>query len=107
MNPQPSEWVWLDDRETVSIAELSQACAMSADELVELVEYGALAPLDPAQREPFFSADCIMPLRTAGKLRLDFDLDLFTTAVLMDYLARIEELERQVRTLKAAMPRSR
>jgi chaperone modulatory protein CbpM len=45
-----------------------------------------------------------MPLRTAGKLRQDFDLDLFTVGLLLGYLNRIEALERQVRTLKAQTP---
>ena len=95
------EVTWLDSRETVSLPELSRACGMSMDELAELVEYGALVPLAPTGRESLFSASCVVPLRTVSKLCMDFDLDVFTAAVLMGYLDRIDELERQVLSLQA------
>ncbi len=101
MYPPPFEVTWLDSRETVSLAELSRVCGMSADELAELVEYGALAPVESDAHGGTFSAVCIVPLRTVCKLRMDFDLDVFTAAVLMGYLDRIDELERQVRSLQA------
>jgi len=65
---------WLNGREVES--ELSSVCAMSATELDELVDYGALVPMNSAQPERLFSAECVMPLRTASQLRCDFDLDL-------------------------------
>jgi len=43
-------------------------------------------------------------LRAASKLRLDFDLDLFTVAILLGNLNRIEVLERQVHSLQALLP---
>jgi chaperone modulatory protein CbpM len=51
-----------------------------------------------------FSADCVTRMRTASKLRLDFDLDLFAVALLLDHIQRIETLERQVRSLEAQLP---
>ncbi len=104
MYPQQSEWAWLDARETLSLSDLSCVCAMSEAELDELVDYGALVPLGPALPERLFSAACVTPLRAAGKLRLDFDLDLFTVAMLMGYLTRIELLERDLRSLQAHRP---
>ena len=103
--PQQGDWLWLDARETVTLSELSRVCGMSAAELDELVEYGALRPLaDPDRTESHFSAEYVSPLRAAGKLRLDFDLDLFTAAILLDYLNRIEVLERQLQSLQAHLP---
>ncbi|MFM9879570.1 MAG: chaperone modulator CbpM [Burkholderiaceae bacterium] len=101
MPPPPFEVTWLDSRETVSLSELSRICGMTADELSELVDYGALEPVDSSPQGSTFSAGCIVQLRAVCKLRLDFDLDVFTAAVLMGYLDRINELERQVRTLQA------
>jgi chaperone modulatory protein CbpM len=74
---------------------------MSRAELDELVEYGALSPINTSLEGDLFRVDCISPLRTAGKLRRDFDLDLFVVVILMDYLNRIETLEVQVRSLQA------
>ena len=81
MKPQSVEWLCLDERETIGAAELSGACGMSASELAELVDYGALQPLPARGPEHVFSAACVMPLRAAARLRLDFDLDLFAAAI--------------------------
>jgi chaperone modulatory protein CbpM len=87
--------------EYLGFDELSAACAISVDELQELMEYGALAPLASSEPEPLFAITCLQPLRTAGKLRRDYDLDLFVVVIVMDYLRRIESLESQVLTLQA------
>lgn len=104
MTPQPHEWSWLDASETISISDLSRVCRISADELNELVEYGALKPLPVGTQGRVFSAAYVAPLRKACKLRRDYDLELFTIALLMEYLNRIEELERELRTLHAKTP---
>lgn len=99
-----TDFNWLDEREVLSVYELSQVCGMSVDELGELVEYGALSPLEVSRQEHVFSAGCVPQLRVVGRLRSDFELDLFTLALLMGYLSRIESLERQIGTLQAAEP---
>jgi chaperone modulatory protein CbpM len=87
----------------VGFNDLSAACAISVDELQELMEYGALAPLvsSEPEPEPMFAITCMQPLRTAGKLRRDYDLDLFVVVIVMDYLQRIETLESQLLSLQA------
>jgi chaperone modulatory protein CbpM len=96
---------WLDHNQYVTLTELSSVCAMSASELDELVDYGALIPLQGIQTERTFRADCVMPLRAAHKLQTDFDLDLFTVAMVLGYMGRIDALEQQVISLQALMPR--
>lgn len=104
MEQQVLDVAWLDAREVVTLAELARICALSPAELDELVDDGVLVPVEQAKQERLFSAECVMPLRAVGKLRQDFDLDLFTVGLLLGYLNRIEALERQVRTLKAQLP---
>lgn len=108
-----AEWMWLDATETVTISELSRCCGMSTLELDELVDYNALPPLPPQSPAPsqsplmferMFSAEWVTPLREVGKMRQDYDLDLFTVAMLLNHLNRIEMLERKVRTLEAHLP---
>lgn len=43
-----------------------------------------------------FSAAFIAPLKVAGRLRRDFDLDLFSVGLLLEYLCRIDMLEHQL-----------
>lgn len=105
MNSQVVEVGWLDARETLTVSELSRVCGLSASELDELVEYGALNPIPRNEPERAFSAECVAALRAAGRLRRDFDLDLFAVAILLGYINRIEELEREVKSLRAHLPR--
>jgi len=98
------EVAWLDARETVTLAELSRVCGLNEVELQELQEYGALQSLDKTAAVQHFSSECIAPLRRAARLRRDFDLDLFAIALLLDYLHRIDALERQVKSLQAHLP---
>ena len=95
------EYVWGDASDVVNFARLSSLCGMSAADLDELVDYGALSPVDAGQSERHFSSACISSLLVANKLRRDFDLDMFAVAFLLEYLNRIEKLEEQVRLLKA------
>jgi chaperone modulatory protein CbpM len=110
MAHQDLEWMWLDATETVTISELSRCCGLSILELDELVDYNALAPLptapsqSPLMFERLFSAEWVTPLREVGKMRQDYDLDLFTVAILLSQLNRIEQLERKVRSLAAHLP---
>ena len=104
MTQEQAEWRWLDTRESITLTELSQCCGMSEAELNELVDYCALVPLALINQERAFSAQWVVPLRHASKTRLDFDLDLFTVAILLGNLNRIEVLERQVHSLQAMLP---
>jgi chaperone modulatory protein CbpM len=110
MAQQDVEWMWLDATETVTLSELSHCSGLSTLELDELVDYNALLPLPPAPSESplmferLFSAEWVTPLREVGKMRQDYDLDLFTVAILLSQLNRIEQLERKVRSLAAHLP---
>lgn len=104
MTPQDRDWQWMDAGAPLSLIELSTISAISATEIEELIGYGALHPLNADQTTPLFSGQYVAPLRTAGKLRRDYDLDLFTVVIMMDFLVRIEILETQLISLKARHP---
>jgi chaperone modulatory protein CbpM len=95
------EAAWPEMGDTVGFTDLALACAMSLDDVRELMEFGALLPLESSNPEPVFAITCVEPLRTAGKLRRDYDLDLFVVVIVLDYLRRIDALESQLRTLQA------
>jgi len=101
MTQLQGDWTSSVADETVNFSDLSNACGMSAAELEELMEYGALQALDSPDQNLVFASRCIQPLRTAGKLRRDYDLDLFVVVILMDYLQRISALEEQLQTVCA------
>lgn len=105
MSTDRIEVAWLDARETVTLTELSRVCGMTEDQLRELIEYGALTPLDEGKPQLQFSSECVGGLRQAGRLHRDFDLDMFTIALVIEYLHRIDFLERQVKSLQAHLPK--
>lgn len=122
---------WPETTHTITLHHLADACGLCAAELDELVEYGALQPLptldadanpgpSPAtdgngntqtsdtqatdDSQPcirLFSAAFIAPLKVAGRLRRDFDLDLFSVGLLLEYLCRIDMLEHQLLWMQA------
>jgi chaperone modulatory protein CbpM len=93
--------------------QLSGCSGMSMMELGELVGYSALMPVKSYAEQPdtknqdhwVFSAQWLKPLRAACKLRNDFDLDLFTVAIMLGNLRRIEELEQSLRIMELKMHR--
>ena len=101
----PNPYVeWLDARETVTVTQLTVMCGLSREEIGELVEAGAIAPVAGPQPEASFAGSWVPPLREAAKLRRDFDLDVFTLGILLCYLSRIEDMERELQSLRAQMP---
>ena len=105
MQAAPSDWFRLHAGAEVEQGELVAMCHLSVDEIEELVDYGALAPLPGRFPVRVFSAACVPPLRQALRLRQDFDLDLFTVGLLLGYLQRIDALEQEVAALQARLPR--
>ena len=88
----------LDDRGTVTVAELVEQSGLSEDELAVLVDCGALEPRERRGASWRFSARCIVTARTARRLRDDFALDdTHAVAILLRLMQRIEDLERQLR----------
>lgn len=104
MFEQVTECFSLDAGTSISLGELAECCGLTETELNELVDYRALTPLDAAASGRIFSAYWVGPLRTAARLRLDYDLDLFTLAMVLSQMERIAQLERQVQSLQARLP---
>lgn len=99
---------WLDERTEVTLEELVDLSGLSSELLIELVEYGALAPIEAqAQPQPAqlrFSSDCVVAVRTVSRLRGDFDLDANALSVALMLVERIRGLETQVRALQCQLP---
>jgi chaperone modulatory protein CbpM len=102
-----TEAVWLDERGAVTLVELAQCSGLSESELRDLVELGALEPMDPDAGEWSFAAKCISAARAARRLRNDFELDSQGLALVLSLLERVQELESALQRLNARLPRSR
>ncbi len=96
--------VWLDHTRRVTIEVLADLAGTNQSEVCELVELGALAPADPAEVPWTFSADCIVTLRMARRLRADLELDSHALVLALSLLEQIRALQSEVATLRAHLP---
>ncbi|MHB8743092.1 MAG: chaperone modulator CbpM [Sulfuricaulis sp.] len=104
MKVELTEVLWLDEHLELSLSELAELSGLSEVDLCELVDYGAVAPVDPQAASPSFLADCVVTARTACRLRSDFELDMPELALALNLLNRIRGLEAQLRDLNAQRP---
>ena len=107
MKLELTEAIWLDERGAVTLVELAECSGLTQSELRELVDLGALAPLDPDAPEWNFHAQCIVAARTACRLRNDFELDSQGLALVLSLLERVQELEDALQRMDARLPRMR
>ena len=101
MNVEIVEAVTLDEQGFVTLDQLVEAADIPVEELRALVDYGALAPVDPAATSWTFTASWVVVARTAGRLRRDFELDAHSLSVVLRYVQLVEALEAEVRALRA------
>jgi chaperone modulatory protein CbpM len=113
MTIELTEAQWLHDHGEVSWEELVEASGLAPELLRELVECGALAPINaqtPADVQPVqwrFTASCVVTVRRVSRLREDFDLDANALSVALMLVDRIHALEAQLRDLQSQLPRPR
>ena len=105
MKLELTEALWLDERGAVSLVELAECSGLTESELRDLVELGALEPVDADAAQWRFAARCISSARAASRLRNDFELDSQGLALVLSLLERVEELESALQRLNARLPR--
>jgi len=86
--------------EYLTLEQISSLCSLSEFEVNELIEYGAIHFDKVEAQGGLVSTERIEALMEACRLRQDFDMDLFTVAVIIAYIETIETLEQQIREYK-------
>jgi chaperone modulatory protein CbpM len=108
MRLELTEVLWFEQHE-LSLSELADISGLPRALLEELLDCGAIAPLQVVPEgvsvpELRFGAAALRAARTAHRLRVDFELDVQALAVALSLVARVEELEAQLRELRARQP---
>lgn len=104
MPPEHADAVWLTEDHVFSLPELAELSGLPESELRELVDYGAVTPVDPDATPWVFSGKCLLTVRTACRLRVSFDLEPHSVALMVTLLERIQDLETEVCDLRAQLP---
>ena len=97
--------LWVEAQREISVESLARDSGLTRAEIAALVELGALTPIDPDAQEWLFAAQCVMGLRTAGRLRRAFDLEPDALALTLSLVERIRELQEELRRLRVVIPR--
>ena len=105
MEPRPDDAEWLTEDQRFSLAELAELSGLSEAELRELVDYGAISPVNPDSSQWVFQGTCLLTVRTACRLRVSFELEPHSVALVVSLLERIRDLEMQLGSLRAQTPR--
>lgn len=98
--------VLLDDSFELSFQELCDACATSQDWVLQLVEEGALEPLNfteqMQQTEQWrFTAVSLHKVQTAKRLQRDLQINPAGIALALDLLEQIDQLQTQLHCLQS------
>jgi plasmid maintenance system antidote protein VapI len=107
MKPEQTEAVWLTEDARFSLVELAERAGITEAEVRELVDYGAVTPLDPDAAPWIFNGKCLLTIRTACRLRVSFDLEPHGVALIVSLLDRIHDLEAELGSLRARLPQRR
>lgn len=87
----------LDEEETLTLGELSRACAMHAEWVISLVDEGVLEPVGHGPVSWRFPGTCLRRVRTAVRLQRDLGINLAGVALALDLLDEIEMLRKLLR----------
>lgn len=100
MKIEHTEVVWLEARSDYSAHDLANLSGLPAELLHELMDCGAL-PAIPEPGNARFEARTIALVRTARRLRDDFELDANGLAVAVSLLRRMRALEDELADARA------
>ena len=91
--------VWLHESHPVSLEELAGLSGISAFELKQLLESGALIPSTKAPVEAQFDSSHIAVLRKLNRLTEDFELDFNAMCISLALLQKVYWLEMRVKAM--------
>jgi len=96
-NPNQSV-VILDDAEEITLADLSRACRVHAECVIELIEEGVIEPRGPGRPQWRFAATTVVRVEKARRLQNDLGVNLAGVALALQLLDRIDTLESRLRS---------
>lgn len=105
MNDEILDGLLLDEQTELSLDDLCKACSVSEEWIIELVEEGALEPVNIEvtgyqQTQWQFTNRCIQRTHTAMRLQRDLNINLAGVALALDLLEKIDSLETRLRCLE-------
>jgi len=101
MNERTLTGLLLDEIELTSI-DMSHACSVSVEQIVELVAEGVLEPVGGDPQEWRFRGTSLTRARTAIRLQRDLGVNLAGVALALELLDEIDQLRGRLRRAEGA-----
>ncbi len=95
--------VWLNETGQCTMVHLAEVSGLNSAELQSLVDSGVLSPLPAAEDSLAFSTGAMLVVRTARRLRDDFELSPVGLALAMQLLERVHALDRELERVRAGL----
>jgi chaperone modulatory protein CbpM len=91
----------LDEECSFSLDELSSACSVRAEYILELVDEGIIEPLEYRRNQQYwyFSGESLLRARKARRLQKDLGINLAGAALALDLIEEVDQLQQQLRRL--------
>jgi len=101
MKQQIQNGILIDEQTELSLNDLCYACSSSAEWVIELVELGALEPIQQnrviyQQTQWRFPGSALQRARTARRLQRDLGINLAGVALALDLLDEIDTLHARL-----------
>ena len=96
MNTQLADSLWLNEADVCRIEHLAEVSGLSIEEIVDLIDNGVITPAQENVQPPSFQLTAILTVKTARRLRDDFQLDRHGMTLALTLLRRISELENEL-----------
>jgi chaperone modulatory protein CbpM len=90
----------LDETTTLTLDELSCACSVRVERIIELVDEGILEPVGRDLAEWCFPGPSLGRARIAMHLQHDLDINLAGVALVLDLMDELEILRARLRRLE-------
>lgn len=90
----------LEEETPLTLADLSRACAVHAERIMDMVDEGLLEPVGGNPRVWRFTGVHLRRARVALRLQSDLGLNLAGAALVLQLLDEIDELRSSLRVLE-------
>jgi chaperone modulatory protein CbpM len=87
----------LDETTTLTLEELSSACSVRIERIIELVDEGILEPAGRDVNDWCFPGPSLGRARVAMHLQRDLDINLAGVALVLDLMEELESLRARLR----------
>jgi chaperone modulatory protein CbpM len=91
----------LEEHTQLTLADLCRACAVHAERIIELVDFGVLVPQGREPSRWIFVGTSLQRARAALRLQRDLDIDIAGVALALELLDEIAALKSQLRVMGA------